>query len=249
MRTVLITGAARRIGRGIALALARHGWHIAAHYNSSEADVQSLLEEIHRGGGTAVAMKADLDNPTATEALVPRCIEALGSVHCLINNASLFELDRIDTLTAAAWDRHMAVNLRAPAFLARDLARHLEDGESGCIINLVDQKLWNLNPDFLSYTVSKVALQGLTEVLAMAFGPRIRVCSIAPGLTLPSGLQSQAQFERVHKQVPLGRGATVDDIAAAVTFVLGLPTLTGQTLLVDGGQHLDRQPRDVMFEA
>ena len=242
-----MTGAARRIGRGIALALAADGWAVAVHHHTAGAEAEALVAEIRAAGGEAVALGADLGEVAEAEALIERAAGALGELGLLVNNASRFSLDRLESFTAETWDAHMAVNARAPALLARDFARHLGARGEGLIINLLDQKLWNQNPDFLSYTLSKVALRGLTEVLALALYPRLRVCAIAPGLTLPSDVQSQAQFNRIHGATPLGRGSTVAAIAEAVRFLIASPGLTGETLMVDGGQHLSQSPRDVMF--
>jgi NAD(P)-dependent dehydrogenase (short-subunit alcohol dehydrogenase family) len=174
---------------------------------------------------------------------------SLGPVCCLVNNAALFEFDNIGSLETAGWDRHMNVNLRAPVMLARDFARQLPDGLTGCIVNMLDQKVFNLNPDFLSYTIAKIGLEGATRVLALALAPRIRVCGIAPGITLTSGEQSSENFSRAHSQAPLGRSSDTDDVVNAVKYVVNAKALTGTTIQVDGGQHLWPMRRDVQFEA
>ena len=244
----IVTGAGQRIGRGIARGLAADGWATVVHYNASRAAADMVVAEIVAAGGRAVALGADLADPDAAAGLIDAAVAAVGPLGCVVNNASLFEYDLLDTFSAASWDRHMAVNLRAPALLARRFAAVLPAGANGVVVNLLDQKVANLNPDFFSYTASKLALQGLTRLLAVACAPAVRVCAIAPGLTLPSGDQPAAQFDRVHAQTPLGRGSTIADIVTAVRYVLAAASMTGQTIMVDGGQHLQPRPRDVMFE-
>ncbi|MFN4088332.1 MAG: SDR family oxidoreductase [Alphaproteobacteria bacterium] len=245
---VLVTGGAKRVGRAIAEALSADGWFVCIHYNGSGAAAAALVEDLRRAGGRAVALQADLADVAATEALVERAAAAAGGLDALVNNASLFENDDLASMTADTWERNMAVNLRAPALLSRDFARALPPERRGCIVNLVDQKLWNLNPDFLSYTVAKAGLHALTEMLAMTLAPRIRACGIAPGLLLPSGKMTRETFERVHGRTPLGFGPTVAEIVAAVRLILATPSLTGQTLIIDGGESLQRRLKDVQFE-
>lgn len=249
MRTVLVTGAARRLGRAIALRLAGEGWAVGLHCHDARDEADALAGAIIAGGGRATVLQADLGDAAQTAALLPRLRERLGPVQALVNNASRFDRDNWDDFVAEGWDRHMDVNLRAPALLSQDLARGLPEGDAGVIVNLIDQKVWNLNPDFFTYTVSKMALEALTRFMARTLYPRVRVIGVAPGLTLPSGSQTEAQFERIHGRAPLGRGSTPDDIADAVAFAVGMDGLTGETLIVDGGQHLRRSPRDVMFLA
>ncbi len=246
-RGALITGAARRIGRAIAEALAADGWHVVIHHRASVADAEETAKSITDAGGQATVLAADLSDPDACATLVAAASDATGGLGCLVNNASLFEEDTIASFDAAAFDRSMAVNLRAPALLASAFAAQVPAGGDGVIINLLDQKLQNPNPDFLSYTLSKYGLAGLTEMLAMALGPRIRVCAVAPGLTLPSGDQAPAQFASVHGRTPLARGSTPEDVAGAVRYLAGAQAVTGETILVDGGQHLVPSVRDVMF--
>lgn len=231
----------------MALALGADGWRVAVHYNASRADAETVVGEIREAGGTAEALGADLVDAAATDGLVARAEAALGPVTLLVNNASRFAKDSIEDLTAAGWDANHAVNLRAPALLARDMAARLPADMRGCVVNLVDQKVWNMNPDFLSYTVAKVGVEGLTQALAMALAPRIRVCGIAPGLTLRSGKQTEDGFARAHARVLLGRGSMVEDIVGALRFILSARAMTGHTLLIDGGQHLQASERDVMF--
>lgn len=249
MKGVLVTGAAKRVGAAIARALADDGWSVCIHCNRSRGEAEALREEILERGGRAEVAQADLSRVDGAEGLIAQATALVGSLAALVNNASPFDYDDIATLTAESWDRHMSANLRAPALLCRDFARALPAGAEGCIVNLLDQKLWNLNPDFLSYTVSKVGLHGLTEILAMALAPRIRVCGVAPGLLLRSGKMTQAGFERAHRKTPLGRGPEVEEIVAAIRFILATPSFNGQTITIDGGESLRPRPKDVQFEA
>lgn len=243
----LVTGAGRRIGRAIAEGLASDGWHVFVHFHVSAAEADEVVAAIVARGGSAEAVRADLASPAELEGLIARCARPESPLTCLVNSASLFEYDDVLTLTAESWDRHAAVNVRAPALLARDFARALPADAQGCIVNLLDSKVGAPNPDFLSYTISKFGLAGLTRVLALALAPRVRVNGIAPGVTLPSGRQSQRGFERAQRMSPLGRGASVDDIVAAVRFILVTDSLTGQVLTLDGGQSLLAPGRDVVF--
>ncbi len=248
-RGALVTGAAQRIGRAIALGLVDDGWHMVIHYHHSGAAAAETVAAIEARGGWATAIAADLSDPNAPAQLVAAASEATGGLGCLVNNASMFAADDIATVTPAGFDAMMAVNLRAPVLLSRAFAEKLPADVDGVIVNLLDQKLANPNPDFLSYTLSKYGLSGLTTTLAMALGPNIRVCGVAPGLTLPSADQTQAQFAAVHGRTPLGRGATAEDIAGAVRYLVSAVAVTGEVVLVDGGQHLVGSERDVMFIA
>jgi len=237
-KAALVTGAAKRIGRAIALDLARHGWAVAVHYRQSGAEAAELVREIERAGGRAVALQADLAREALTQALVPRAVEALGPLTCLINNASLFEMDKIETVTRASWDAHIETNLRAPLTLSQGFAGQLPAGSQGNIVNMLDQRVWNLTPYFLSYTVAKMGLWTLTRTLALALAPRIRVNGIGPGPTLPSPRQSPEQFAEQYRAMPLRRGTTLEEICAAVQFILNTSAMTGQMIALDGGQHL-----------
>ncbi len=237
-RAALVTGAAQRIGRAIALALAADGWAVAVHYRASRAAADALVAEIARGGGQAVALAADLADESAVAGLVPRAAAALGPLGCLVNNASSFENDTVATATRASWDEHIEVNLRAPLVLMQGFAAQLPEAASGAIINMLDQRVWSLTPYFVSYTVSKAALWTLTQSMALALAPRIRVNGIGPGPTLPSPRQSEEQFARQCAAVPLRRGTSPEEIAAAVRFILAAPAMTGQMIALDGGQHL-----------
>jgi NAD(P)-dependent dehydrogenase (short-subunit alcohol dehydrogenase family) len=247
-KVALVTGAAQRIGRVIALALARQGWDIALHYRHSAQEAQQTVHEIEALGRRALAIQADLADLNS----VPRLLQqatALGPVSCLVNNASLFEHDTAETFSGAMLDAHMHINLAAPVLLTRALHAATPDGAQAVVINLLDQKLFNLNPDFLSYTLSKAALHTATTVLAQALAPKLRVVGIAPGLTMQSGDQSAAGFANAHGVTPLGKSSTPEDIAAAVCYLATASAVTGATLVVDGGQHLIPLQRDVMFLA
>jgi NAD(P)-dependent dehydrogenase (short-subunit alcohol dehydrogenase family) len=237
-KAALVTGAAKRIGHAIARDLARHGWAVAVHYHHSAAEAAELVREIEAGGGRAVALQADLAREEHTHALVARAVEALGPLTCLVNNASLFEMDKIETVTRASWDAHLETNLRAPLVLSQDFAGQLPAGAHGNIVNMLDQRVWNLTPYFLSYTIAKMGLWTLTRTLALALAPRIRVNGIGPGPTLPSPRQSPEQFAEQCRAMPLGRGTTLEEICAALQFILSAPAMTGQMIALDGGQHL-----------
>lgn len=247
MPNVLVTGGAKRIGRAIVELLAENGWDVAIHYGGSAGEAEALAGQLRARGRRAVALACDLADLEAVERLVARAAGALGPIEALVNNASRFVLDGARDFTLGGWQRHHAVNYTAPALLVRDLARQLPASQRGVAVNLLDQKLWNLNPDFHTYTASKLALSALTEFLAMSYAPELRVLAVAPGLTLPSAKQSEANFQRVHGRTVLQRGSTPRDVAEAVLFVLRTPGYNAQSLLVDGGQHLDRQVRDVIF--
>lgn len=237
-RTVLITGAARRIGRSIALALAADGWRVGIHYRSSRSEALTLAADIAAAGGTAAAVPGDLRNPADVAALVPRCREALGPPVCLINNASEFLPDTLATLTSERWDTHLDVNLKAPVFLAHALVAELPPDVSANIINIADQRVWKPTPEFFSYTISKAGLWTATRTLAQALAPRVRVNAIGPGPVLGSVYQTEAEFEAERRSTLLGRGPSLEEICAAVRFILATPSLTGQMLALDGGQHL-----------
>lgn len=252
----LITGSAQRIGRTIALELAAAGWRVAVHYRSSEAAAAQTLAALRAAGTQALAFGADLADEAATEALVPAVQQAFGRIDAVVNNASLFEHDTIDSLQWSTLDRHWRANTAAPLTLARALHRAGTAPDAPpappggrAVVNLLDQKLWNPNPDHLSYTLSKAALESATTLLALALAPAVRVAGVAPGVTLLSGDMSGPEFAASHRMTPLQRSSTPEDVARAVRFVLESPAITGTTLLVDGGQHLSAQRRDVMFLA
>jgi NAD(P)-dependent dehydrogenase (short-subunit alcohol dehydrogenase family) len=246
-RTALVTGAARRLGREIALQLAAAGWQVALHYRGSDADAEQTATDCAQAApGLAFAtFQADLGDEAATRELVPAVVDRFGTLDAVVNNASLFEHDSAASFNYDLLQDHLRINTGAPILLAQALHDHVNARQgSGAVVNLLDQKLWNPNPDFVSYTLSKAALDSATTMLAQALAPRLRVVGVAPGLTLTSHLLSQEKFERLHRMSPLGRSSTPQDVAAAVRFALENESITGTTLLVDGGQHLMRFERD-----
>lgn len=246
----LVTGAARRLGRAIALELGAQGWDLALHYRHSADEARALAAQLQTLGAAAHEFAADLEDEAACRALVPAVLARFGRLHAVVNNASRFEHDDAASFGFAAMERHWRGNVGAPVLLAQALHAHRQAvGGHGCVVNLLDQKLWNPNPDYFSYTLSKAALEAATTLLAQALAPVLRVAGVAPGVTLLSGPMSAAEFERAHRLTPLQRSSTPEDIARAVRFVLESPAITGTTLLVDGGQHLMPQPRDVLFLA
>ena len=247
----LVTGAARRLGREIALELARHGHDIALHCREDDDDARATQAALLALGARAEIVQAELADEAACRAVLPQAVARLGAVDVLVNNASAFAWDDVAGFGHAAMDWHWKVNTAAPVLLAQALHAHLASrGEArGVVVNLLDQKLWNPNPDHFSYTLSKAALDAASTMLAIALAPRLRVCAVAPGVTLPSGPMDDDDFQRAHRMTPLGRGSTPADIARAVRFLVESPAITGTTLVVDGGQHLSPQRRDVYFLA
>jgi NAD(P)-dependent dehydrogenase (short-subunit alcohol dehydrogenase family) len=239
MNTAIVTGGAKRIGAALVRALAADGWHVLIHYHRSEAEAQTLAAEM----GNASLVRADLADPDAADAIIA-ALDGLPPARLLVNNASLFAHDDISDFTAESWAAHMDVNLRAPALLSRAFAAAAGEG---LIVNLLDAKLQGPNPDFFSYTVSKYGLAGVTELAARAFAPGIRVCAIAPSVTMVSGPQSRANFDKVHGLNALGRGVRVEEIVAALRFLIATPSITGHTITLDGGQRFLALPRDVQF--
>ncbi|EWY41120.1 short-chain dehydrogenase [Skermanella stibiiresistens SB22] len=237
-KTVLITGAGKRIGRAMALDLAAHGWAVAVHYFTSRDDADGVVAEIASAGGRAVAIQGDLGDEADTVRLVPEAVERLGPLTALINNASVFERDEIGTADRTSWDRHIETNLRAPLVLSQAFARQLPDDERGCVVNILDQRVWNLTPHFLSYTLSKAGLWTLTQTLALALAPRIRVNGIGPGPTLRNDRQTEEHFASQWENIPLQRPTSPEEICDGVRFILDSPALTGQMIALDGGEHL-----------
>ena len=250
---VLVTGAARRLGRTIALELAQHGYDVAVHYRGSEAEAHDTVDALRAARAHAAcahAFRADLADEAACKALVPSVAAHFGRLDAVVNNASAFEYDDAASFGHAAMDKHWRANTAPAVLLAQALHAHASAaGRRGCVVNIVDQKLWNPNPDYFSYTLSKAALQAAIVMLAQALAPVLRVVGVAPGVTLPSGTMNGSEFEQAHRLTPLQRSSTPDDIARAVRFLIESPAITGTTLLVDGGQHLAAQPRDVLYLA
>ena len=244
----LVTGGARRIGQAIARALAEAGYAVAVHANRSVADAQALCNSIEAQGGRAAVVRADLADHDAVLGLVPAAVAAIGPLTLLVNNAGEFEPDTLATLQRERFERHIAVDLRAPVFLAQAFAAQLPAGHEGSIVNVTDQRVARPTPNFFSYTLAKSALTTATVTMAQALAPRVRVNAVAPGPTLPSERQSADMFARQSASVPLGRGPTPEEIAAAVLYLAGARSVTGQTLMVDGGQHVDGRRADGIEE-
>jgi NAD(P)-dependent dehydrogenase (short-subunit alcohol dehydrogenase family) len=242
---VLVTGAAKRLGREIALALAASGWRVAVHYRSSSLDATKTVADCARLSGSSSSFACDLEDEAGVRALLPRVIKEFGQVDAVVNSASTFEHDSAASFSFSALEKHLRSNTGAAILLAQALHQHVSARQaSGAVVNLLDQKLWNQNPDFFSYTLSKAALEAANTMLAMALAPSVRVVGVAPGLTLTSHMLSAEQFEALHKLSPLGRSSTPADVAATVRFALENQSITGTTLLVDGGQHLMKFERD-----
>jgi len=238
-RTAIVTGGAKRIGAALVRALAADGWHVLIHCHRSRAEAEALAAEV----GNAATVAADLADPGAAETILDGAA-GLPPLRLLVNNASIFAHDGIADFTPESWAAHLDVNLRAPALLSRAFAARTG---RGLIVNMLDAKLASLNPDFFSYTISKIGLGGLTELCARAFAPNIRVCGIAPAVTMVSGPQSRANFDKVRTMNALGRGVDVAEIVGALRFIVATPTLSGHTILLDGGQRFLSLPRDVQF--
>jgi len=243
--TVLITGAAQRIGRILALTFAAGGWRVGVHCRRSTSEADALVAEIVAKGGAAHVLQADLADAGQVAGLIPACVAALGAPTCLVNNASTFVYDTVASLDPKVWDTQHAVNVKAPVFLSRAFAAALPEGETGNVINIVDQRVWKPTPNFFSYAASKMALWGVTRTLAQALAPRIRVNAIGPGPVLKSAHQTDEEFRRQCEATILGRGTTPEEIAAAIQFILQAPAMTGQMIALDGGQHLAWDTPDV----
>jgi NAD(P)-dependent dehydrogenase (short-subunit alcohol dehydrogenase family) len=246
--TALVTGAAKRLGRAIALDLARHGWNIAIHYNASEREARVTAEDVKTAGAKVALVQANLAREDEVETIVPRAAAELGPITALINSASVFENDQWYSADRVSWDKHLNVNLRAPLVLAQNFAKQLPRDANGAIVNLLDQRLFRPSPEFLSYGVSRAGLHWLTPVLAQALAPRLRVNAVAPGPTLKAARQSTDHFERERASTILGHGSEPQDICDAVRYLLEARAVTGQTVAVDGGQHLIWKSADVDTE-
>ncbi len=245
-KNVLVTGAAKRLGRAIAMELAERGWSVAVHHRKSQKEAEETAEAIRKKGIKAFVLGCDLSHEEDAGRLVAEAASALGPLSALVNNASIFEHDNIGTMTRESWERHMAVNLRAPVILAQKFAEQLSTGEHGAIVNLLDERVLKPTPEFLSYSVTKAGLHWLTTTLAQGLAPHIRVNAVAPGPTLPSPRQSKEHFERQASSTLLGIGASPEEIAVAVRYLIEAQAVTGQTIVVDGGQHLAWRSADAV---
>src|ERR687897_688145 len=241
----LVTGGAQRIGRSIVERLARERHAVAIHCRHSTAAAEELASWIRAAGGRAAVVRAELADAASVAGLVDQAVRAIGPLTLLVNNASAFEPDEVETVSQERWDRHFAVNLRAPAFLARDFAHQLPADGEGCIVNIVDQRVWKLTPQFFSYTLTKAALFTATQTMAQALAPRIRVNAVGPGPTLTNVRQGDEDFDKQSSAVLLGHGGTPDEIADAVLYLAQARSVTGQMIAVDGGQHLAWETPDV----
>ena len=245
-RRVLVTGAGRRIGAGLSIALAEAGWHVVLHYNQAASEAQTLCETLTAAGRIVELVQADLAKPDDIDKLMEQA-RSSGPLDAVINNASLFAYDDSDTISASEIDRHMAVNVTAPALLIRALNDQMPEGKQGAVINMLDAKLFGINPDYFSYTLSKSACHTLTQIAAQAYAPRLRVNGIAPGIVLPSGGQTEEEFQLSHKRNLLGQGALMKEIVAAMHLLLDTRSITGEVIILDGGAHLQPPARDVAF--
>ncbi|MFT8244597.1 SDR family oxidoreductase [Roseomonas sp. BN140053] len=241
-RAALVTGAAKRLGRALALALAQAGFDVAVHFGGSAAEAERTAEDIRALGRRAVILRADLAREAEVTELLPAASAALGPLGVLVNSASAFERDEWHDATRTSWDAHLEPNLRAPFVLSQAFAHALPAGAEGVVVNMLDERVWSLTPHFTSYTLSKAGLWALTQTLALALAPRIRVVGIGPGPALPSPRQTEAQFRAQCEAVPLGRGTSPEEVGRALLAILCLPSLTGQMLALDGGQHLQWSP-------
>ncbi|MEW9274153.1 SDR family oxidoreductase [Gluconobacter oxydans] len=238
-RVALVTGSARRIGAALVEMLAEQGFAVAIHCRDSTNEAEALLERI---GGKGCVLQADLQREEEVEALLPRVQGMLGPVGILVNNASAFVRDEMGSVTRESWDLHLETNLRAPFVLSQAMAEALPEDAEGLILNMLDQRVWNLTPHFVSYTLSRTGLWTLTQTMALALAPRVRVNAIGPGPVLPAVRQSQEHFDSMCARTPLQHGSSLDEIAQAALALFALPSVTGQMLALDGGQHLNWSP-------
>jgi len=246
LKTALVTGGAKRIGKAIVEDLAAHGFAVAIHANASLAQAEELAGEVRTQGGKAAAIVADLTDTAAVAALMAKAVAALGPIGLLVNNASLFKKDSLDEFDETVWDRHFALHVKAPSLLARDFAAQLPQANSGLIVNIVDQRVWSPNPRFYSYMLSKSALLTATKTMAQALAPDIRVNAIGPGPTLPNERQNEADFLRQVDAVILKTGPQLGEFGRTIRFLFDTPSMTGQMIALDGGQHLAWQTPDIL---
>jgi NAD(P)-dependent dehydrogenase (short-subunit alcohol dehydrogenase family) len=244
--TALVTGGAKRIGAAIIRRLTREGYAAAIHCHGSAREAEQLAAEVRAGGGRAAVLVADLVDPAAVDGLVPAAEAALGPVTCLVNNASMFAADTLMDFDVPTWNRQFSVNIRAPSALAKAFARQLPDGRDGAIINIIDQRVWKLTPEFYSYTLSKAALWAATRTMAQALAPRIRVNGVGPGPTLANPHDGPEGVEMEAAGTPLGRPVAPEDIADAVAWLAAARSVTGQMIAVDSGQHIGWRTPDIV---
>jgi len=248
MKTALVTGAGDRLGKAMAIALGKAGYTVAVHYNRSAKKAEDVAATINSSGSKAQTFQADLSDEAQTAALISTVQAELGPINVLINSASRFEADEIDTMSRKSWDTHIETNLRAPLKLTQDFAAQTVQSANNLVVNLIDQRVWKLTPQFLSYTLSKTGLFSLTQTLAQALGPKgIRVNAIGPGPTMRNSRQSEEDWRKQNEATVLGHGATPEDIVDALIYLLTARAVTGQMIAVDGGQHLTWQTPDVMI--
>jgi NAD(P)-dependent dehydrogenase (short-subunit alcohol dehydrogenase family) len=241
----LVTGASKRIGKAIAEDLAAHGFSLAIHCNGSRTEADALAQTILSAGGEAAVFVADLTVLSQVKGLLPAVTARMGSVSLLVNNASVFEDDAANALDETVFDRHFALHVKAPSFLAQDFAEQLPDGSEGLIVNIIDERVWKLTPRFFSYTLSKAALWTATRTMAQTFAPRIRVNAIGPGPTLPNSRQTEADFQQQSAGLLLEKGPDLSEFGATIRYLWGAKSITGQMIALDGGQHLAWETKDL----
>ncbi|MBJ26228.1 MAG: short chain dehydrogenase [Alphaproteobacteria bacterium] len=237
-KIVLITGAAVRIGKWIAESMASDGWSVALHCNTNYKAAENLAEKIRGQGGIAEVFRANLACEDDVEKLIPQVVQSMAPISCLINNASTFEYDSSESATRSSWDLHMEVNLRAPFVLSQNFSKISNRTTQGIIINILDQRVWNITPHYMTYTISKYGLWALTQSLALDLAPHIRVNAIGPGPVLPNQRQTNYDFNKQWENTPLKRQISSEEITNTVKYILNTPSLTGQMLAIDSGQHL-----------
>jgi len=245
---VLVTGGSKRIGREICIRLSRNGYNVIIHYRNSSKEAEETARVINSDGGNAIVCQADLSEISSAKNLISKAIEEFGYIDAIVNNASVFLHDDISTVSSNSWDKHMQINAKVPLMLIKEMYGSLDEGRQGNVVNILDQKLHNPNPDYLSYTTSKYAMLGLTDTLARSLAPKVRVNAVSPGHTLASDLQTNEGFQRAQSSSPLGYGPDPEDIADAVCYLMGAKSVTGQVIYVDSGERFLSRTRDVVFE-
>lgn len=246
-KTALVTGGSARVGRAICEGLADAGYAIAVHYNSSATQANELVEALQGRSIEAVAVQADLSNTKDTSSLIDLATDALGPIGVLVNNASLFEEDSFDIPDEELWDKHFAVHVKAPALLTSALAAQVGEGQQGLVVNIIDERVWKLTPNFASYTLSKSALWTATQTMAQNYAPHVRVNAIGPGPTLPSVRQTQSDFEDQLRTLPLQTAPNLADFAKTILYFADMKSVTGQMIALDGGQHIGWQTPDQLL--